>query len=326
MKENSNAEKGNIINVSDINSLIPAEERAIDTTDFDEEDMMPEVEVVSSGNDMSVFVPEDEKDIPVEEVHEYNAVLESGYLTPAAGFSCLKTNTSLSERIFALVRINARGQRTVEFCQKYSDGSYSPTIAVKQSELFYANLYHFNTSALSGQTRTKVNRILDRVRDDYLSVLKYNEAINIFDILKALIIALPNLPEYCEEEAPLTPEAFYKRFIDAMNGDYDTTGKYSGRMFVLNEYKAYYALTGDNICELACRMGMKKGELLMRLKQYNLLYLTNSSKGYQTKIRLGIDPETEKPMYEGMYCIYKMQYISEQLSLTQSTKDKSTEG
>lgn len=331
MKENNNVEMVKAIIPSDINSLIPAEEQAVDEANLLVENQLPEVEVVTPSKDMSAMVPDAEQGIQVTEVHEYDAIIEQGYLTPAAGLACLKTNTQCNEHIFAAVRIDAKGKRTVEFCQHYSDGSFSPLVEVRQSDLFYVNSFSFDSKNVkSTRLRAKVNKIMDKVTEDYMNILSCNECLNIVDILKTLVVALPNLPEYAEEEKQLTPQEFYKQLIAAKDGDCIATGEYLPPIMCIDTYKSYYPFTTSEIIELARRMGLKKGELLMRLKRYNLLYLTASSNGYQTKIRLGIDPETGKELFQGLYCIYNMDYISAQINkssvLTQSTKDKSTEG
>lgn len=86
--------------------------------------------------------------------------------------------------------------------------------------------------------------------------------------------------------------------------------------------KAYYGLDIGGIEYLAHKMKMKKVDLLSKLKEYNFLYLTKSSRGYQTNVRFKIEPHEREVLEKGdpslvgkdyatewMYCIYKMEYL-----------------
>ena len=78
-------------------------------------------------------------------------------------------------------------------------------------------------------------------------------------------------------------------------------------------HKAYYPLDNEGIMLLVEELDMKKSELLKKLKQYNFLYLTESSVGYQSTVRITVEFEGEiDTRTEWRYCLLRLGYLANQ--------------
>lgn len=76
---------------------------------------------------------------------------------------------------------------------------------------------------------------------------------------------------------------------------------------MIDNFKSYYALTDEDITYIAGEFKQNRLSFLRELKEYNLLYLTNSSNGYQVNVRCRYGNETTT---EWRYCILKLSHLT----------------
>ena len=81
---------------------------------------------------------------------------------------------------------------------------------------------------------------------------------------------------------------------------------------VVNKFNSYYALTEDDIgCMVEELKKKDRISFLRELKDYGLLYLTDSSKGYQTNVRCRYDDGSSRT--EWRYCILKLAHLRQHM-------------
>jgi len=286
-------------------------------------------QVVFPKTNFAIMVPEDERAVEMEEAKEISVVLktpsnlalsvpederaEIGEPDNLAGIESLdcfgatagmvQIVNALDDKLYARVYVSPEGVRSIEFCEQYSDGRYSPRMMVEQSDLLLAARYNFVAKGIPERAvKSKISKFMMKVMHDYLG--RYDgpeEELDIISILNTLLKVRAQLPVYRDVPKELTPKEFYRQVIEAIK-----TGDYTW----VDEHKAYYTLDRDQIDRLEKDLGLKRNELLPKLKMYGFLYLTDSCRGYQSNIRFKNGDGTSST--EWVYCIYKMEYFVEQ--------------
>jgi len=278
-------------------NLVPEEERAVDS-EVACEDKKIELAVVNpyagvlSNEDLAVD-PE-EADGKLAEAHK------KGFFLPTVGMAQL-TNV-LDGRYYARICVDEKGNRRIEICQAYKDGGYSPKITIKQSDFLRAAMGNFGEAKIEQKKiKNLIENFIIRFSNECLDKFDGSMTIN-FDavqILKSLSKCFKELPihkDYCEEQ---TPAELYRSVMNVIK---EATALDEGAF--LYGHKAYYPLTAGDVDYIATDLEMKRSELLKKLKEYNFLYLTESSVGYQTNVRIGTD-RTER-----RYCLLRLEYLA----------------
>lgn len=113
------------------------------------------------------------------------------------------------------------------------------------------------------------------------------------------------------EKAEATAEQFYIQVVNTIKDRYRDK-----KLFDWVYHKGYYALTDVDLMYVAEDMDISTKDLLKKLKEFNFLYRTDSSMGYQTKIRF--DSE-----HEGWaYCVARLE-LKEQVESTEEKSEQS---
>ena len=289
-----------------LNSSAPAKKQAADRSDL----VPPNEQAIMSNIDMSrvrvdtfqpnleSFMPDDEKAVNEAEAKQYTSyrgVGDIGLFNHIAGMGNIKG--ALDDSIYAVRQHNEDGW-TFVFCQKLSDGTYTPKLSISQSSLYRLNDAHFNVlNITSSIQRKRAETLIDELEDKYINgvSLDTSNVYEIMDILELLFKVSSLLPE-SREVAKDGAIVLYEQIREEL--------VLSSSSYV-SIPKAYYALLESDLVDLARRLGMSKLALAKKLKEYNLLYLQESSRGYQTKVRVG----GSRPC--NFYCIYKLEYFDE---------------
>lgn len=196
-------------------------------------------------------------------------------------------------RLYAYVTEDEKGDRSIEFCQKYCTGAYSAILKMAQADVVMASMPQ---SLMDDRMQKSVDRFIVKAGKEYLNKFSGRtcDALNIKDIIHMLSAELSEIPVYDDDLTEEEKRIFHQKVIEIVG------------MFVsqtLNDHEAYYTLDRDDLGYLAQSLGMDIYSLLRKLKRYDLLYLTQSSRGYQTNIRLngmGKDSFTA-----WRYCIFR---------------------
>lgn len=212
----------------------------------------------------------------------------------------------LDDNLFAMVCVSADGRRVIKFCQRYDSGDYSAVMEIKQADLILAVQYggkaREDDSAFVARQRRKALRVTSAFSEEYYGKFCRGIPLPLVQLLQALFVSVPHLPEIREDQGHLEPRAFYDLLREKINEYFQHSN-----IRDLHEKRTYFALIDNQLDEVAQMMGMTKQLLLKKLNEYNLLYLTPSCRGYQVKVRF--DANT----LDWAYCIYKLEALNTSL-------------
>lgn len=282
-------------------NLVPENERAVEGTAID----------INSASNVDVVLVKAPKDIVCEEEravvmanhgsNEFEIANKLGLITSVSGMGNLKG--VFGDRVYAHIIENENGERYIEFCEQYENGQYTPRFKIAQDDLIMAAKCGFQPQTISKESslahiKSGVIKFMTKLEREYYRKHSGNQMHDIVQILITLCGVLNKLP--VEKEIPEIDAATFS------NSVLETIDRYIFNDF---QHKSYYALCDDEIHTIAEHLEMKRIELLKRLKQYGLLYLTPSSMGYKTNVRLKCYGST-KTYTEWRYCIYNLEYLN----------------
>lgn len=286
---------GMILPATDLVNQIPENERAVIAPDTE---AVPSVTKVL--DNLALEVPEDER-AEAGEADELEEVRKLGVFEPTVGMANILD--VLDNKVYARIYVDSDKVRYIEFCEQYSDGSFSPKMRAEQSSMLLAEKYNFIAKDVpEASLRNRISKFIFKMTEEYLG--KYNgldEALDIVEVLNVLLKVRGSLPVYETAPKELEPEQFYHQVMQTIKDNH---------LFWLDDHKAYYTLDDGQIRMVEKELSMKPNTLLPKLKNYGFLYLTDSCKGYQTNVRFkGADGES---FTQWMYCIYKLEYFAKQ--------------
>lgn len=286
-------------------ALIPEEEKLdLQTVDFDN------ATVRLCDQNLQSLIPDDELAVRTGcgEQNE-NAGFSEEFFKATDGMAYIEN--VLDNRLIASIYVDAKGQRSFEVCQSYSDGTVSGKMRIRQADLYRLAMAHFDVEQIpSSPEKQRTRKFLSQFGDDYLGKMEKDEIIQPIEILRAVFAVREKLPVH-REEPEMPAQHLYRRimeiFENQMNGYHDLH---------LYKRKAYYVLFRDTMEALAKYMNMPMMKLVRQLSVYNLLYVQASGNGYQSKVR--IDDTTE----EWAYCLYDLKYLSQAKKDREKSKEK----
>lgn len=251
-------------------------------------------------NFAAMVLPEEAAVESGEEQSRTEKFRELGLISPTRGMANISNR--LGGKIYAKIREDSKGWRTIVFLQLYGTGTYSPPISVSQANLQKAARNGFVSAGISEpMQRNKVAKFLGQIEDDYWGKFRGVKAdeLEVTDILAVLYEALSFLPVEADESMEGSEDIFYDTLISKIR-NLNSWGAV--------DFKCYYALSEEEIGTLAAEMGMKKLDFLHKLKENELLYLTPSSNGLQTNVRVKGPGNSTYTAWK--YCIFKMSFFA----------------
>lgn len=307
--------------MQDLDALIPEEERALATasttqTEVSQPDIHASAVVVVEDRQLDELLPEEERAViektEDDEVDKYQEAEDQGCFSIVNGMA--RIENVLDNQIYASVEVGKTGERTISFCQQYENGEFSPMVRVRQSDLLMAAACNFLEDKKGiPAVNARAKRFIMNCYADYLGKFAGEAPLDISMILKILVLVRNSLPTYYEKQDILsTPKALYQETVNIILGK----GQYQ-RMYSYLDRKAYFGLDREQFEWLATDLNTDCHVLARKFKEYGFLYLTDASVGYQTKVWIGSSPmpEFKTPSYQNLYCILKLDYISEQRRL-----------
>ncbi len=208
----------------------------------------------------------------------------------------------LNDKIYVGLHENEKGERQIDYCQMYNDGRFSPKMSVSQADMIMAIKIRANKSDKQDKSVTKMaDRFFIKAGKDYLGKFRggVGEAFDIEEIMDALYVALPHLKVAREDSIEWSRTEFYDKLVPILK---------TLSIQTINDHKSYYIFSRDEIDGVAYNMKLKQIQLLQKLKEYGLLYLTESSRGFQTNVRFrNLDGSTYTSW---MYCVYNLDYLA----------------
>ena len=255
---------------------------------------IPETHSMSNTSikDLSDLIPEDERAEAESPDSTIQLAQKKGFFSPAAGMTCISLDSG--GVIYAKIQVDPTGNRHILYCQRYENGSFSPQMQVSQANLLYAATQEFTAKNISIPLQKRdLSHFVSSATNDYFGKLCGTPVLNIVDILSALCKHLGNLPVTKEITGELTTQQLYDEVCHHMT-----------RIphFLYGTHKSYHALCDYGINYIAEQLEMKPKELIKKLAEHHLLYLPDSSKGYQAKVNID-------GTGEWLYCILKIENL-----------------
>lgn len=275
-----------------------------------------ETDIISTGNKNSLslddiqiekvrlpefasMVLEEEAAADMEE-DNYAKLRERGYFSPVRGMVSIQN--ALNNSLYAKIHTEKDGMRQIVYCQRYKSGEFSQMMSLSQADMMLASKYKFLSKDIQESAiRSRVSRFVLNAIGDYNGKFsgESEDCLEVIDIMNVLYAIMPKLPVDQDETDELSAEEFYRQ-VEHHVQDIEA--------YTIFPHKSYYKLDESGIEKLAHLMGMRKKELLGNLKKHGFLYLTKSSRGYQTNARFpGNDG---KKFTEWVYCIYKLKFFA----------------
>lgn len=307
---------------SAISEMIPAEEREVSEKKHSM-DIVPltVTEVIETVGNTIPEIPENERaEIDKENYIDLEESKKHGFFDPIRGMRGFKTNTG--HLFYARIFTDTKGNHWIEYCQQYSNSSYSGKIRVKQADLITGAYYIWSKENTGNKDSTDSHsitkhagaKIIVNARNDYYNKTTFpNECANIEQIFMLLLSVYNSLPTESDElKVYDSPDKLYESVMKAIQKD---------PLWLTDDFhKSYYAFDTEQIDMIANELDIKRDLLLKKLKEYKFLYLTDSSKGYQTYVRFpagksGLAAEfLPKPYLKWSYCILKLEYLASQIA------------
>lgn len=167
------------------------------------------------------------------------------------------------------------GKSEVVLVYYRSDGRCSEEISIPNSELFtIARAY---CDASTAEAKREGKKAAGKVTKKLLEYWDGEVLFNTGDVISSLIEQLPSLP--VDTTRTLDIKVVYARIVNKVENMKNHPG------YTWISRRGYYAFWPDQFQEVAEEMAMKPKELALYLKQYGLLYLQNSSVGYQCNVK-----------------------------------------
>ena len=290
----------------DFKKLIPEDERVPDGEDVTEQTngiVLDSVSVASRLEGLSRLVAEDDIGVSGTEESPFAIATKKGLFSSAEGMA--QITGTCNDNLYACISVDSKGDRQFHFCQRYENGAFSAKMAVRQADLYRLALFRMRNAGNQKKTTQKsadarrIEAFVSKLTDEYLGKLETGELLDIGLVLSALFTVRESLPVYRE-----TAEHLGQKLYEDILYVFQTQMASNVSLCTLKK-KSYYALPRDDFEILARSLGMTSAVLRKKLAEYNLLYLTESSVGYQTKVRYP-DGNTID-----CYCIYDLAYFNQ---------------
>lgn len=202
-------------------------------------------------------------------------------------------------KIYAGIRVNTEGNRSVAFRQEYQDGGFSPEFVIAQEDLLTVAFYKNSGIA---ELEKDAKKAIKNMFKEYFRKLNNAEILNILEVVGALAEALKELP-IIEQEAEMSTVELYAIVVKVLK-------EHEILDFLRKEQRGYLVLGEHEIYAVSMELQMSKTETLKLLKAKSLLYLTGSCAGYQCKVPYGRKPDGTIE-YDWAYCIYDLELLKQ---------------
>ena len=242
----------------------------------------------------------DEDDKIVETVEMPNRLGEVWQMAARTSIRNLRQLTDgLDGKIYAGISKNEKGERQIEFCQQYNNGGFSEKMILPQAGL----LSSFKEKMSEGNKKSSraAQKFSSDAENEYYKKFAGNhcEMLDVEEILKLLFCSYTMLPVYNEDGNLYERQEFFEKVKKAV----ETLSIQN-----LNTHKSYFVVDESDITYVARELHLTKAEFIKKLKEYGLLYLSKSARGYQNNVRFK-NPDGTTYTHRA-YCIYNLNYLA----------------
>ena len=188
-------------------ALIPEEEKLdLQAVDFDK------ATVRLCDQNLQSLIPDDELAVRTGcgEQNE-NTEFSEEFFKATDGMAYIEN--VLDNRLIASIYVDAKGQRSFEVCQSYSDGTVSGKMRIRQADLYRLAMAHFDVEQIpSSPEKQRTRKFLSQFGDDYLGKMEKDEIIQPIEILRAVFAVREKLPIH-REEPEMPAQHLYRRIM-----------------------------------------------------------------------------------------------------------------
>ena len=302
--ENNNMEATDVMNETNNNNMEATDMKTGKTEAqvTSRETAMPAV-ATENMDAVSQLIDEDERAISSESASKIQDMLRMVDQSTLLGMGHVKN--ILNDTLYARIYEDHKGFRYVDFCQRYNNKGLSPQMRISQDDLMTTAMYEYSTQSInkpSTGVKRKISNFKATLHKEYFGKFRggFGDMLPVEDILYGLATVLHMLPVHSDDNRALKRTEFYYQVIEKAKNCSSQ---------VVNKFNSYYALTEDDIgCMVEELKKKDRISFLRELKDYGLLYLTDSSKGYQTNVRCRYDDGSSRT--EWRYCILKLAHLA----------------
>lgn len=242
----------------------------------------------------------DDEDKIVEAVEIPNKINKLWNLAARSSIRHLRQlNADLGGRIYAAICKNEKGEKHIVFAQKYNNDNFSEPVAIPQENLLSA--FKQKLSSENAKASKAFQKFIDSVEKEYFKNFDGTtcEMLKVEEIVQLLFCSFSELPVYIADDSIYERQEFLKKIAETV------------RILptqMENHHPSYFTISADEIDYVAKEMGMTTTRFLKTLKEYGLLYLSESAKGYQNNVRFkNLDGSSYT---RRAYCIFNFDYMA----------------
>lgn len=247
------------------------------------------------------FLPEwssGDEDIPLEELAvietaspEESAITslfaKKGVFMGGTGFVPLEGS---NQSVFAGIFVNSKGDKIIKVLLKDETGKFLSPVEIAHADFVLACQYDFQLPAKNDLFYGDIRRFQKDTIRAIIDRLPYRADLDYMGVLEALKSSYRQLPVNRFIPDTISVETIYQNIIR-----YVFTHKNEDTCKICD---AYFRIQKGEMENIAEELDMTVREVCKQLKDHGLLYLTQSSVAYQTKVRVnGV------PMH--CYCVRK---------------------
>lgn len=234
-------------------------------------------------------IPVDELAIQEEYLPEHIALIESaraaGVFNQGKGTAEVPGTNGV---VYAGIWETAKHDRIIRVLFKRRDGGFTHPIEFDNAIFMVAAQSDFMLTDKATPFYKDVQNFHKKAMTEIINRLPLGEGVNYVDVLKALKLYHDYLPlhELIEDDASI--ETIYSdilRYVANSNQKY-------------HEATKYFRLNAWDMEQISGGLNMTAKQVCTKLKEFGLLYLTPSSRGFQTKVKY-------KGVAENYYCVLK---------------------
>lgn len=222
------------------------------------------------------FLEDDTLESPI--LDEITEAKESGAFIPTKYLTLIYGNEKTT-KIFAkrVVRNGNRGEPVIVFA--YKDGEVSPEIEVKMAELMRISYGNFGEpqEGINKKDVAHAEALINKIGERILPYWEFDLEIRVVGLIKVLSKNISSLAVDRGNELDITLIYHYiYKYVQKLKDRPD-------KGYFIR--KGFYALTREDMLEVASGLDSTAPKIIEILKQHNLLYLQNSSIGNQCEVK-----------------------------------------
>ncbi|MGI5906751.1 MAG: hypothetical protein ACOX85_10955 [Candidatus Pararuminococcus gallinarum] len=239
-----------------------------------------------SAPNLMVEHPEGDEDIPMDE----RAVVEIGTDTERAIMSIMNGTGAFvggrgfvpvegtDDRVLACIVENEKGTKVLKVMLARKDGTFFPTLEIAHADFVMACEYNFALPEKNNLFYGDIMRFQKNTIRGVVDRLPCDAGMDYMGVLNALKSSYRQLPIHRHVPNGASVATIYQAIMGYAYRHNSASNPLVG--------EAYFRLDRSDMEKIAEDLEMTTKAICIELKEHGFLYLTESSKGFQTKVRV----------------------------------------